>query len=33
MWEITGLSYQSLVDELIRLAIERHQSKNKLKLA
>ena len=33
MWEISGLSYGSLIDELIQLAIERHKQKNELKLA
>jgi D-alanine-D-alanine ligase len=33
MWEISGLSYSALIDELIQLAIERHKQKNELKLA
>lgn len=33
MWEISGLSYSALIDELIKLAIERHKAKNQLKLA
>nr|WP_237659071.1 D-alanine--D-alanine ligase family protein [Tepidanaerobacter sp. GT38] len=33
MWEISGLSYGALIDELIQLAIERHKQKNELKLA
>lgn len=32
MWDITGLSYKDLIDELIRLALERHKQKNELKL-
>ncbi|MBX9768736.1 MAG: D-alanine--D-alanine ligase [Bdellovibrionales bacterium] len=31
MWEATGLSYADLVDELIRLAIERHERDRKIK--
>ncbi|GAX89215.1 D-alanine--D-alanine ligase [Effusibacillus lacus] len=31
LWEATGISYQELIDELIRLAIERHQDKNRMK--
>jgi D-alanine-D-alanine ligase len=31
LWEATGLSYSQLLDELIQLAIERHQRKNSLK--
>jgi D-alanine-D-alanine ligase len=31
MWEATGLSYSSLVDRLIQLALERHQEKQGLK--
>jgi len=33
MWEISGLSYSDLIDELIQLSIERHKQKNDLKLA
>ncbi|WP_018132361.1 D-alanine--D-alanine ligase [Effusibacillus pohliae] len=29
LWEATGLPYDQLLDELIRLAIERHQEKNR----
>ncbi|MFC4766301.1 D-alanine--D-alanine ligase [Effusibacillus consociatus] len=29
LWEATGLGYSELLDELIRLAIERHQDKNR----
>jgi D-alanine-D-alanine ligase len=29
LWEATGVSYNELLDELIRLAIERHQDKNR----
>ncbi len=31
LWEASGLSYSQLLDELIQLAIERHQRKNSLK--
>jgi D-alanine-D-alanine ligase len=31
LWEATGLSYSDLLEELIRLALERHQEKNSLK--
>ncbi len=31
LWEATGLSYSQLLDELIQLAIERHQRKSSLK--
>jgi len=31
LWEATGVSYSQLLDELIRLAIERHRRKNNLK--
>ncbi|MFA6534133.1 MAG: D-alanine--D-alanine ligase family protein [Patescibacteria group bacterium] len=30
LWGISGLSYPKLLDELIRLALERHQEKNNL---
>ncbi len=30
LWEASGLSYSALLDELIRLAIERHQRRSKL---
>ncbi len=30
LWEASGLSYTQLLDELIRLAIERHQRRSKL---
>jgi len=33
MWEITGLSYEDLIDELIGLALTRHRAKNELNLA
>lgn len=32
MWEATGLLYEDLIDELIKLALSRHEKKNKLKL-
>jgi D-alanine-D-alanine ligase len=32
LWEASGLPYPQLLDELIRLAIERHEQKNKLKM-
>jgi D-alanine-D-alanine ligase len=31
MWEATGLKYSDLLDELIRLAVDRHEQKKKLK--
>jgi D-alanine-D-alanine ligase len=31
LWEASGLSYSNLLEELIRLALERHQEKNSLK--
>jgi D-alanine-D-alanine ligase len=31
MWEASGLSYAALVDQLIQLALARHQEKQKLK--
>ena len=31
MWEASGLSYAALIDELIQLAIERHQRDKKIK--
>jgi D-alanine-D-alanine ligase len=31
MWEATGLHYPDLLDELIRLAVERHEQKKQLK--
>ena len=33
MWEASGISYSSLVDRLIQLAIERHAEKQKLKIS
>jgi D-alanine-D-alanine ligase len=30
MWQATGISYSQLLDELIRLAMERHQHRSKL---
>ncbi len=30
LWEISGVNYKSLIDELIRLAIERHERDNHL---
>jgi D-alanine-D-alanine ligase len=30
LWEASGLSYSELLDELIRLALERHQRRSKL---
>ncbi|MDD4569350.1 MAG: D-alanine--D-alanine ligase [Tepidanaerobacteraceae bacterium] len=32
MWEVSGLSYKDLIDELIKFAFERLQQKNELKL-
>jgi len=31
MWEATGVSYPELIDELIRLALERHERRSKLR--
>jgi D-alanine-D-alanine ligase len=31
LWEASGLSYRELLDELIRLAIERHQRRSTLR--
>jgi D-alanine-D-alanine ligase len=31
MWEVSGLNYAELIDELIQLAIERHRSEKSLK--
>lgn len=31
LWEASGLNYSDLLEELIRLALERHQEKNSLK--
>ena len=31
LWEASGLPYEKLLDELINLAVERHQEKNRLK--
>jgi D-alanine-D-alanine ligase len=31
MWEATGVSYPMLVDRLIRLAVERHAEKQRLR--
>jgi D-alanine-D-alanine ligase len=31
LWEAAGLKYADLLDELIRLAFERHEEKNSLK--
>jgi len=28
LWEASGLAYSDLVDELIRLALERHESRD-----
>jgi D-alanine-D-alanine ligase len=30
LWELSGLSYPRLLDELIRLGVERHARKKKL---
>jgi D-alanine-D-alanine ligase len=30
LWEATGIPYDKLLDELIRLALERHQEKNRM---
>ena len=30
MWEASGLSYPDLVDELVRLALERHERRSRL---
>jgi D-alanine-D-alanine ligase len=29
MWEATGLSYPQLIDELVRLALERHERRSR----
>jgi D-alanine-D-alanine ligase len=29
LWEVSGLPYAQLVDELVRLAIERHERRRK----
>jgi D-alanine-D-alanine ligase len=29
MWEATGLPYPDLVDELVRLALERHERRGR----
>jgi D-alanine-D-alanine ligase len=31
LWEASGISYSQLVDRLIGLAIERHETERKLK--
>lgn len=33
LWAATGLAYPKLLDELIKLALERHREKNKLQLS
>lgn len=33
LWTATGLTYPKLLDELIKLALERHREKNKLQLS
>jgi len=33
LWQVSGMSYQSLVSKLIDLALERHQSDAALKRA
>ena len=30
MWEATGLAYPDLIDELVRLAVERHERRSRL---
>ncbi len=30
MWEATGLAYPELIDELVRLALERHERRSRL---
>jgi D-alanine-D-alanine ligase len=29
LWEASGLSYPDLIDELVRLAIERHEHRSR----
>jgi D-alanine-D-alanine ligase len=29
LWEATGVSYPDLVDELVRLAVERHERRSR----
>jgi len=31
LWQASGISYSALLDRLIRLAMERHEAKSKLK--
>jgi D-alanine-D-alanine ligase len=33
LWEYTGISYSELVDRLIKLAIEDHERRGKLKVS
>ena len=33
LWEMSGISYQELIDRLIQLAIERHEQENRLKIS
>jgi D-alanine-D-alanine ligase len=33
LWEASGLSYEKLLDNLVKLAIERHKAKNQLRLS
>lgn len=33
LWEISGISYENLIDKLIQLAIERHRRDKKLKMS
>jgi D-alanine-D-alanine ligase len=30
LWEASGLSYPDLIDELVRLALERHERRGRL---
>jgi D-alanine-D-alanine ligase len=33
LWEITGVPYQALVDELIRLAMDDYEKRSRLKVS
>jgi len=33
LWEASGISYSDLIDQLIQLALERHQDKNQNKIS
>jgi hypothetical protein len=30
LWEASGLAYAELIDELVRLAVERHERRSRL---